>query len=298
MVNVKSVRQSVPAQTTPLIAGAAQGFGKFFEVQQAKKAQEQENMMSILPALASIRALQPAMEGEEGAIDMGGGNYLKIVTPQQTSQDKLADARTKQVEYSMSAKGQAAEATIEFQNDNAIMLDGQERKKKGSRQKIIDEFYASALKTFGDEESTAGGTVPVFNPKTGETAMAPPDVAAQLIASGEYTSPPGDQEEGGGLLGPVAKGLIGLPAAAGAMRMGFKALPHMIKGGGRAFGPWGMGASALATGGLMLHDYMNKNKDASNINQAAPIPVTPQQQLPMPVPQQAQQSPPVLYPDR
>ena len=93
MVQINSVRNTVPTYNTPLAAGALQGLGKHFEYQQAKEMKEQESLMSILPALASIRALEPAKAGDAGAIDMGGGNWVKIIKPAKTSADLLADQR-------------------------------------------------------------------------------------------------------------------------------------------------------------------------------------------------------------
>jgi len=255
MPQINQVRTSVPAQQTPAWAGAMQGFGRHFSLQQEKAAANKENMMSILPALASIRALQPAMEGEEGAIDLGGGNFVKIVSPVATSQDKLADMRAKQLEYSMSPEGLAAAETAEYKDNNAIMLNGLEAKKPGSRAKAVSDFYESSLAVHMRGQGSGGATggsvkVQIYNTDTKEIAEVSPEMAAEMKSKHPetYIDPPGQSGGLGKTLGIAAT----VPFIGGAL---YKGLPMIARNLKHLKNPYVMAGSAAMTGAGMYNDY-------------------------------------------
>jgi len=97
------VRYNVPQnpQWQNLLGGAIRGLGGQVTMQQEKQAARDEKLYSLLPTLATMKMLQPAVKGESGAIDVGNGQYVKITARGADAQDEYYKAQTEKTRYDM-----------------------------------------------------------------------------------------------------------------------------------------------------------------------------------------------------
>lgn len=134
----RQVRYDIP-QLSPgaaAVGGAFQGMTGQIGLRQAKEAQRKEDLMSILPALASMRQLSSAQPNEEGAFE-AGGQWFKIGEPSLSETDKYRKTQTKKLNYEMSAQYQKQQALQEFDAQNTHL----DPKKAANRRAILSDQY-------------------------------------------------------------------------------------------------------------------------------------------------------------
>jgi len=100
------------------LAGALSGFGGQLQKRQDLKTKEQENQMSILPALINKGMIKPG-----GGINAGGLN-LGLQNPPQDASNLLDLQRIKESQFDMSGKGILAKQLAKAMGTASMMSGG------------------------------------------------------------------------------------------------------------------------------------------------------------------------------
>lgn len=175
MPQIKSVRQGVPAPQQNMLGSALQGASKFLQLKQAQDTQEKREILSLLPVMAQMKMLEPAQAGEEGAIDAGGGNYVKIVPRGSDMTDEYRKEQIAASQWKRGGEGQKQAAFQKWFASNPIELMG---KNEQEQMEIIAQKKAQL--GIGVEES--GDDTTVFSWKNVKTGKVEKGTKAEYLS--------------------------------------------------------------------------------------------------------------------